>query len=99
LVVGLLIPAICGYLFTAIGAVEATNTTGQPIKLGLSIWAPSFFTYVAQEKGFFEKNNVNVNLTLIPDYIRMLEDYRNGDVDGILEVFADAIFQNSEGID
>ena len=99
MVVGLLIPAICGYLFTAIGAVEATNTTGQPIKIGLSIWAPSFFTYIAQEKGFFEKNNVNVNLTLIPDYIRMLEDYRNGDVDGIVAVFADALFQNSEGID
>ena len=99
MVVGLLITAIWGYLFTAIGAVEATNTTGQPIKLGLSIWAPSFFTYVAQEKGFFEKNNVNVNLTLIPDYIRMLEDYRNGDVDGMVAVFADALFQNSEGID
>ena len=64
MVVGLLIPAICGYLFTAIGAVEAANPTGQPIKLGLSIWAPSFFTYIAQEKGFFEKNNIDVNLTL-----------------------------------
>ena len=71
----------------------------EPIKIGLSIWAPSFFTYIAQERGFFEKNNVSVNLTLIPDYIRMLEDYRNGDVDGIVAVFADALFQNSEGID
>lgn len=99
LIVGLLLPAICGLVFTSTGAVEATNTTGDPIKLGLNIWAPSFFTYIAQENGFFEKNNVHVNLTLIPDYLQMLEDYRNGNVDAILAVFADALFQNSEGID
>jgi NitT/TauT family transport system substrate-binding protein len=81
------------------GAAEAVPTTGQPIKLGLSIWAPSFLPFVAQEKGFFEKNNVNVQLTLIPDYLQTVEDYHNGDVDGMIGVFADVLFQNSEGID
>ena len=30
------------------------NAAGEPIRLGFPFWAPNFFSYLAQEKGFFE---------------------------------------------
>jgi NitT/TauT family transport system substrate-binding protein len=75
------------------------NASDEPIRLGVKVWAPDFFLYLAQEKGFFEKNNVNVELTLVQDYLTILSDYMNGEFDGMIPVFTDVIFQNSEGID
>jgi ABC-type nitrate/sulfonate/bicarbonate transport system substrate-binding protein len=34
----------------------------------MTVWVPNFLAFIAQEKGFFKKNNVDVNLTLIQDY-------------------------------
>jgi NitT/TauT family transport system substrate-binding protein len=54
---------------------------------------------LAQEKGFFEKNKVNVELTLVQDYQQILNNYSNGDFDGMIPVYSDLIYQNSQGID
>ena len=71
----------------------------QPIKLGVKVWAPDFFSYLAQEKGFFEQNKVKVELTLVQDYQQILNNYTNGDFDGMIPVYSDLIYQNSQGID
>ena len=76
-----------------------TNAASEPIKLGVKVWAPDFFSYLAQEKGFFEKNKVNVELTLVQDYQQILNNYSNGDFDGMIPVYSDLIYQNSQGID
>ena len=76
-----------------------TNATSEPIKLGVKVWAPDFFSYLAQEKGFFEKNKVNLELTLVQDYQQILNNYSNGDFDGMIPVYSDLIYQNSQGID
>lgn len=76
-----------------------TNAASDPIKLGVKVWAPDFFSYLAQEKGFFEKNKVNVELTLVQDYQQILNNYSNGDFDGMIPVYSDLIYQNSQGID
>ncbi len=34
----------------------------KPIKIGTELWAGYAFAYVAQDKGFFKKNNVEVQL-------------------------------------
>jgi NitT/TauT family transport system substrate-binding protein len=70
----------------------------EQIRLGVKVWAPDFFSYLAEEKGFFEKNNVNVELTLVPDYLTILDNYANGDFDGMIPVFSDVIYQISQGI-
>ena len=70
----------------------------KPIRLALVVWAPNFLAYIAEEKGYFEKNNVDVNLTLIQDYVDAISDYSNRDYDGMLLVYADSLIQNSEGI-
>jgi len=76
-----------------------TNAASEPIKLGVKVWAPDFFSYLAQEKGFFEKNKVNVELTLVQDYQQILYNYSKGDFDGMIPVYSDLIYQNSQGID
>jgi NitT/TauT family transport system substrate-binding protein len=79
--------------------IEAQISNEKPIGFSVNIWAPNFLVYVAQEKGYFEKNNVNVNLTLIQDYADAVRDYSNGEYDGMFIVYSDALIQDSEGID
>jgi NitT/TauT family transport system substrate-binding protein len=69
-----------------------------PIKIGMTVWVPNFLAFIAQEKGFFKKNNVDVNLTLIQDYNNAINTYSNGEVDGIFTVYSDAIIQHSAGV-
>jgi NitT/TauT family transport system substrate-binding protein len=82
--------------FHAIANGQETTT---PVKLATVVWAPHFFAFLAQEKGFFEKNHVNVQVKLITDYMQVLKMYEVGDLDGIFEVYSDAILQQSQGID
>ena len=84
-------------VFTTLDSANAI--TGEPIKLGLNIWVTNFLPFIAQEKGFFEKNNVNVQLTLVPDYLQMIDGYYTGQFEGIMGVYADVIFQHSQGTD
>jgi NitT/TauT family transport system substrate-binding protein len=82
-------------VFTTIASASAVP--GEPIKLGLNVWVTNFLPFIAQEKGFFEKNNVNVLLTLVPDYLQMIDGYYAGEFDGIMGAYPDVIFQNSQG--
>jgi NitT/TauT family transport system substrate-binding protein len=98
IVVTSFVAMIClGLVFTTIASANAI--TGEPIKLGLDVWVTDFLPFIAQEKGFFEKNNVNVQLTLVPDYLQMIDGYYAGQFDGIMGVYADVIFQHSQGTD
>ena len=83
-------------IWTVTSGVDAAT---EPIRLGVKVWAPDFFSYLAQEKGFFEKNKVNLELTLVQDYQQILNNYSNGDFDGMIPVYSDLIYQNSQGID
>jgi len=70
----------------------------QPITIAINIWPGYANAFIAQEKEFFNNNNVNVKLILTETYTEAQELYINGDVDGIFEVYTDTIFHNSEGI-
>jgi NitT/TauT family transport system substrate-binding protein len=85
--------------FTLAVVDAQTMPIKKPIKLGFDLWAPDLLTYVAQEKGYFKKNNVDVNITLLQNYGDVIKTYINGDFDGIFTVYSDAILQNSLGID
>jgi NitT/TauT family transport system substrate-binding protein len=79
--------------------VSAQTSNEKPLRISVGVWPPNFLVYVAQEKGYFEKNSVDVNLTLVQDYADTLRDYANREYDGIFVVYSDAIIQDSEGID
>ena len=70
----------------------------KPIKIALNQWPGYAVAFIAKEKGFFEKNNVKVELVFDKEYSKSQERYKNSEVDGVFEVFTDTIFHNSEGI-
>lgn len=80
-------------------ATVSHASDGEPIKLGVKVWAPDFLSYLAQDKGFFEKNNVSVELRLVQDYQQILNNYSNGEFDGMIPVYSDLIFRNEQGMD
>jgi ABC-type nitrate/sulfonate/bicarbonate transport systems, periplasmic components len=80
-------------------ASVSNASDGEPIKLGVKVWAPDFLSYLAQDKGFFEKNNVSVELRLVQDYQQILNNYSDGEFDGIIPVYSDLIYRNEQGMD
>jgi NitT/TauT family transport system substrate-binding protein len=91
-----LIAILLAHPYSSIAA--QTTTIKKPITLGMGIWIPNFLAFVAQEKGYFKKNNVDVNVKLFPLYDEALNAYANGDLDGFFGVYSDIIIQQSSGI-
>jgi len=87
------------FLFSSFNLTNAQKMEKSPIKVGINFWVPNFLAFIAQEKGIFKKNGVDVNVTLIPNYADELNAYSNGDLDGTFIVYSDAIIQHSNGID
>jgi NitT/TauT family transport system substrate-binding protein len=80
-------------------SIKAQNTPiKKPIRIGLPLWIPDLLTYIAQEKGFFKKNNVDVNLTLMQHTDDVANKYADGDFDGIFTVYPDIIILQSSGV-
>lgn len=61
--------------------VEYNKKQSVSIKIGVSQWAGYADIFVAQEKGFFEKNNVNVKIVFMPEYSKIQDLYKNGQTD------------------
>ena len=78
--------------------VSAKVEEKKPIKIGISVWQGYAHAFIAQEKGFFRKNNVSVELVFKKGVAESIELYKSGEVDGVFNVFADMILINSKGI-
>lgn len=70
----------------------------KPIKISINVWPGYAYAFIAQEKGFFVKNGVDVELVLKQNNAESVQLYKNGEVDGFFDVFTDVIIINSEGI-
>jgi NitT/TauT family transport system substrate-binding protein len=75
-----------------------TTPIKKPIRLGIPLWVPNFLAYIAQEKGYFKKNNVDVNLTTMQYTDDVINAYANGEFDGIFGVYSDLIIEQSSGV-
>jgi len=93
--IGILIIA-GGFYYWDSQSKDSMNET--PVKIAINQWSGYAYAFIAEEKGFFEKNNVKVELVFDKEYFPSQKKYKNGEVDGIFEVFSDTIFHNSEGI-
>jgi len=70
----------------------------KPIKISLNVWLGYAYAFLAQDKGFFKKNNVDVELILKQSTPESLELFTNGDVDGCFDILGDIIMINAKGI-
>ena len=82
--------------FTTTNILE--ESTEKPIKIAINEWPGYAHAFIAQEKGFFEKNGVDVELVFDRDYTSSKQRYLDGTVDGIFEVLTDTIFRNTQGL-
>ncbi len=74
------------------------KTEKSPIKIVLNAWPGYAHVFIAQEKGFFKRHNVEVELIFTKEYPEAQKIFRNGDADGIAEVYTDTIFRNANDI-
>ena len=85
----LLIPS-CGKAETKTAGAQ----TDEPVRITLSPWMGYAPAFIAQEKGFFEKNGVKVELIFLNDSPAAKAAYVADEADGLFEVYADALFIN-----
>ena len=79
-----------------------TNIPEEPkkgtIKIAINEWPGYAHAFIAQEKGYFEKNGVDVELVFDREYTSSQNRYIDGEVDGVFEVLPDTMFRNTEGM-
>lgn len=86
------------YIITGCADKTEKAKNNEPIKIGLIVWPGYAHAFIAEEKGIFEKNGVNVELVLKKGVSDLLETYKNGEIDGILILVPDVIMFNAEGL-
>jgi len=78
--------------------VSCAETPQPPLKISLDVWPGYAYVFIAQEKGFFEKYGVQVDLVLQATPIEAKQLFETKKVDGRFSVFSDVIMANVEGI-
>jgi NitT/TauT family transport system substrate-binding protein len=82
---------------TACGFSGDDPTVDKPVTLGFSAWPGWFPWQVAQEKGFFKKNGVKVNLKWYANYTDSLTALTNGDIDANSQTLNDTLSAVTDG--
>lgn len=96
-IVGLLIGIvfICITISCSVKKVEQK----EPLKIGVDVFPGWAHIFIAQEKGFFKKNGVDVEIVLSQSYLNIQNRFEINELDGAFMVYADAIYANGHGID
>jgi NitT/TauT family transport system substrate-binding protein len=71
----------------------------KPIKIAINVWPGYAYTFIAEEKGIFKQNGVDVELILKKDYGQCKELLKNGEADAAFMVFPDVILAAARGLD
>ncbi len=78
--------------------IQSKNSGGSGISIKIAVagsWGDVTPLFVAQEKGIFKKNNVNVDIQFREQYTDALDGlYAEGDADGIVELTQDTVVTN-----
>ncbi|RAP73303.1 ABC transporter substrate-binding protein [Paenibacillus montanisoli] len=76
----------------------STGTDDSPITIALSPWPGWFFWFLADERGFFDKHDVKVDLKWFPVYSDSLQALSTGKVDANSQTLSDTLAPASKGI-
>jgi NitT/TauT family transport system substrate-binding protein len=81
----------------ASGATPAGATCDKTITLGYSAWPGWFPWAIADEKGLFEENGVDVDMRFFSDYIASLDALVAGEIDGNSQTLNDTMLGVASG--
>ncbi|MFD0674830.1 ABC transporter substrate-binding protein [Cohnella sp. GCM10027633] len=89
---------VSSLLLSACGNKDNAGSADGPIKIALSPWPGWFFWFLVEEKGFFEKHGVDVQLEWFPVYSDSLQALATGKVDANSQTLSDTLAPLSKGI-
>jgi NitT/TauT family transport system substrate-binding protein len=84
-------------LLAGCGSTGAASTDSGPITIAYSAWPGWFPLAVAEEKGFFDAEGVDVNLKFFNDYTASIDALNAGQVDANAETLNDTIASVATG--
>lgn len=79
------------------GCSEKKATEKRPIRIGIDTFPGWGHAFIAEEKGFFKDNGVDVELVFNEDYRVVKEQFTYNELDGAFMVYADAVYYNAHG--
>ena len=71
----------------------------KPIKIGYDLWPGYVALFIADEKGYFTDEGLDLEIIEYSDYLNCWADFVNNELDGHFGVFSDTLVKYSEGID
>ncbi len=80
----------------AVSSCTPKTDAKKPIKIAIDVWAGYAQAHIAQEKGFFKKNNVDVELVRTTSY-ESLKLFTGGDTEGCFTTLADTLMVTATG--
>lgn len=92
---------LCSLVAVTVAGVSAgcpSSEPKKPLKISINIWPGYGYAFIARDKGFFKKHNVDVELILKDTIDDAKRAYVNDETDGLFNVFPDIIMLNSEGV-
>lgn len=78
---------------------EVTAADKRPIKIGYDLWPGYAALAIANEKGYFAEEGLDLKIIEYSDYLEGWTDFVNNDLDGHFGVFTDTLVKHSEGVD
>ena len=76
--------AYLGIILFATLLASCLSEPREPLRLGVNAWPPFELLYLAREKGFFDAENVGVDLVDFSSYTGILRAYHQQNIDGFL---------------
>ena len=77
--------------------MNGKSVSNRPITLGFSAWPGWFPWEVAEEKGLFQQNGINVDLKYYDNYTDSLTALTNGDIDANSQTLNDTLSSVTDG--
>ena len=97
-----LIFVIAAVAVVAAGAFSLWPATpppkGEPFKVTMHLWPGYYHSFIARDKGFFEEEGVNVELTIVEDIDANIQAFVDGKADAAFGLQSDAILLAAKGL-
>jgi len=74
------------------------STRRNPIRITMHLWPGYVHAYIAQEKGFFKEEGVEVELNLIEEIDDSLKYFQEGKADAAFGLQSDAMLLAAQGV-
>jgi len=89
LLAALAAPALCA------GCLDWFTSAKEPLRIGINAWPPFELLYLAQEKGFFHDEKIDIDLVDFSSYTGVLRSYHQGNIDGFFATLNEVLIADN----